>query len=309
MDVKNDESSSEKGLVFNIQRFSIHDGPGIRTTVFMKGCPLDCKWCSNPESKDHRSNLLARDLLCGRCGKCAEACPIQAISFSLETGRVIDWNKCNHCLKCVDVCLFKSLNAVGKWMTIDECMVEIISDLPFYKNSGGGVTLSGGEPLSSSKFVSRLLKRCKDEGLHTAVETTGFARWDVFAEVLKYTDLLLYDIKHMDSGKHLAGTDVKNELILENLAKVAKTNEIWIRIPLIAGYNDSKENIARTALLAKELGIKRISLLPYHAGGESKCEQLGMNYALPDAAPPTDDAIKELALLGRELGLEVVEGF
>ncbi len=309
MDVKNNEISGEKGLVFNIQRFSIHDGPGIRTTVFMKGCPLDCKWCSNPESKDCRPALLARDLLCGGCGKCVEACHVQAISFSKETGRVIDWTKCNHCLKCVDVCLFKSLNAIGKWMTIDECMVEIMSDLPFYQNSGGGVTLSGGEPLRASNFVSRLLKRCKDEGLHTAIETSGFAKWDLFSEVLKYTDLVLYDVKHTDSGKHLEGTGVNNELILRNLAKAAKTNEIWIRIPLVAGYNDAKDNIAHVALLAKDLGIKRISLLPYHAGGESKCAQLGMDYAMPGAVTPTDEAIKELALMGRELGLEVMEGF
>ena len=308
MNVKNNHNG-DKGIVFNIQRFSIHDGPGIRTTVFMKGCPLDCKWCGNPESKDRRPSLLVRDLLCGGCGKCAEECPTQAISVSKEAGRVIDWSKCNQCLQCVNVCLFKSLNAIGKWMTIDECMVEIMSDFPFYQNSNGGVTLSGGEPLIQSSFASRLLKRCKDEGLHTAIETSGFAKWDVFAEVLKYTDLVLYDIKHMDSGKHLEGTGVKNDMILENLVKAAKTNEIWIRIPLVAGSNDSKENIARTALLAKELGIKRISLLPYHAGGESKCEQLGMTYAMPGAVPPTDETIKRLALLGRELGLEVMEGF
>lgn len=294
--------------IFNIQRFSIHDGPGIRTTVFVKGCPLDCKWCGNPESKNPVPRLILRDIECKGCGACIDACPQNAINMSSETGRVIDWAKCDQCLQCVDACIYGSLNITGKYMTVDQIMDEVMSDSVFYETSNGGITVSGGEPLSQSAFVRKLMIAAKQKGLHTALDTSGYAPWSDFEQVIEYVDLVLFDVKHMDTKKHKEGTAIGNEIILQNLANTSRLTEVWIRIPLIAGYNDSEENIDSVGRKAAELGIKRISLLPYHEGGKSKCEQLGHEYMVPEARSPSDDRIKELALILKSYGLDVVEG-
>ncbi|MEM2133701.1 MAG: glycyl-radical enzyme activating protein [Candidatus Freyarchaeota archaeon] len=297
-----------KGLIFNIQRFSIHDGPGIRTTVFLKGCPLRCLWCSNPESHEPFPTIIVRDIKCARCGSCALVCPVGAISFDSERGRVINWSACNQCLVCVDACKYQSLSICGRYMDVGEVLGEVLRDVPFYKNSGGGVTVSGGEPLLQWEFVSELCRTFRENKLHTALETCGFAPWKNFERVLEHVDLVLYDVKHLDPVKHREGTGVDNEIILGNLHKAAKKRPVWIRVPLIAGYNDSKEHIKSLVDLAREVDAKKISLLPYHEGGKSKCEQIGKAYPIPDAKAPPEEYVKELEKYITELGVEATIG-
>ena len=288
------DHSGEKGLIFNIQRFSIHDGPGIRTTVFMKGCPLKCLWCSNPESQDFSPNLIVRDINCKGCGECIKVCPEGAITITEEDGRKIDWDRCNHCLKCADACIYNSLNVCGRYMEIKEVLDEVMSDKDFYRNSGGGVTVSGGEPLSQAGFVTKLLEASKREGLHTALDTSGFAPWEKMEEILRFVDLVLFDIKHLDSGEHKRMTGFENKLILENLKKVSKIKDTWLRLPIVADFDDSEEYIRRIIILGKDLGVQKISLLPYHEGGRSKSEQIGRPYPIPEAKAPSDEHVQYL---------------
>ncbi len=303
-----ESSLKRKGLIFDIQRFSIHDGPGIRTTVFMKGCPLRCLWCSNPESQDPFPILITRDIKCTRCGECATVCPTGAIIIDNDEGRIIDWSACTQCLECVDACKFQALNVCGKYMSIEEILEEVLRDKPFYRNSGGGVTVSGGEPLLQWEFVSELCKTFKENQLHTALETSGLIPWKNFERVLEYVDLVLYDVKHLDPEKHLKGTGVDNKLILENLHRAAKKATIWIRTPLIASYNDSKSHFRNLVSLAKEIGAEKISLLPYHEGGKSKCEQIGKIYPVPDAKAPPEEYIDELIKMIKESGVKATIG-
>lgn len=301
-------NDDENGLIFNIQRFSVHDGPGIRTTVFMKGCPLHCLWCSNPESQDFFPNLMVRDINCRGCGACIKTCPQGAITVSKETGRKIDMNKCNQCLLCVDSCLYNSLNRCGKYMTIKEVLDEVVQDKIFYKNSGGGITISGGEPLLQSNFVAALLRECKKEGLHTALETSGYTSWKEMEDVLRFVDLTLFDIKQLNSDKHHHATGVKNKSILENLTKAAMISNIYLRIPLIAGFNDSEDHIKKIATLGREIGAQNISLLPYHEGGKSKSEQLGTPYGFPDGKTPAEKHVNKLKRIIEKAGLTVTIG-
>ncbi|MBN1801416.1 MAG: glycyl-radical enzyme activating protein [Candidatus Lokiarchaeota archaeon] len=297
-----------KGLIFNIQKFCVHDGPGIRTTVFLKGCPLRCPWCSNPESQDFSINLMVRDINCKSCGACVKVCPQGAISISGQDKRTIDWNKCNSCLICVDSCLYHSLNKCGWQATVRDVLEEFVQDLPFYENSGGGVTISGGEPLSQNIFAKEILTECKKVGLHTALETTGYAPWRKLQEVLIHVDLVLFDIKHLDPVKHQKTTGVNNDLILENLRKTAKSNQVWLRIPLISGFNDSESHIKEIAILGKNIGVKKVSLLPYHEGGKTKCEQLGRSYCCPDERAPDEEHILKLKKIIEGIGLVVSIG-
>jgi pyruvate formate lyase activating enzyme len=297
-----------KGLIFNIQKFSVHDGPGIRTTVFMKGCPLQCLWCSNPESQSFLPELMIRDINCKGCGACADVCPQRAISITKKAGRRIDRQKCDQCLLCVQSCIYGSLNQCGQYRTVKEVLDEVLQDKIFYKNSGGGVTISGGEPLSQSKFVGDLLASCKKDGLHTALETSGHASWKEMEKVLGFVDLILFDIKHLDSAKHQKTTGIKNNILLENLQKAAATNHIWLRVPLIDGFNDSTEHIKKIAALGRDIGAQKISLLAYHEGGKSKCEQLGVPYGFTAGKTPDEKHIHKLKKIIEKTGLAVSVG-
>jgi pyruvate formate lyase activating enzyme len=297
-----------RGLVYNIQRFSIHDGPGIRTTVFLKGCPLSCLWCSNPESMSFKSQLMVRDIKCAGCGECVEVCQRGAIDTSKQGRRRIDWSRCNHCFECVDACLYGALAVMGKPMTRDEIVAIVEQDEVFYRNSGGGVTISGGEPLSQYSFLAELLEGLKAKGLHVALDTTGHTRESVLRRILGQVDLVLFDIKHLDPERHRQYTGVDNATILAN-ARIAPTMATtWFRVPLIAGVNDSEEHFRQLAQMAVSLGVEKISLLPYHEGGVSKAVQIGMPGEPFRARPPDELQIQQLVTIGEEAGVPVTVG-
>jgi len=284
-----------KGQVFSMQRYSIQDGPGIRTTVFVKGCPLRCTWCSNPESQNLNPEIMARQQKCEGCGECVQACPREAIHL-VEGLATIDRAKCDLCMECVEVCPTGSLEVSGKEITIEEAVHECCQDEPFYKNSDGGVTLSGGEPLFQPEFTLQFLKACKEKGLHTALDTCGYAPWEVFEEILAYTDLVLYDVKHLDPEMHLRGTGVESGLILNNLRKTADSGQarVWIRIPLIPGYNDSEEHVQAVANLLAEMSVEKISLLDYHEWGKPKYGFLGKDYPFEGGVSKDPERLERL---------------
>ncbi len=283
-----------QGIVFNIQRFCSHDGPGIRTTVFLKGCPLRCYWCANPESQDKSPQLMVHDTRCAGCGECIRHCTDKAIDFSPGAGRKINFQSCSHCFECVQVCRYGSLLISGAFMYPEEVLKEVIKDNIFYKNSNGGVTISGGEPLSQPHFLKELLLLFKQNNLHVTLDTCGHAEKETLASLIPYTDLVLFDIKHLDSKKHKAYTGVANDCILKNLEYLSRKINIWLRIPLITGFNDQPDHIDAIGELACRLNIKKISLLPYHSGGQIKRQQIGENRTQNSFAPPDDDHINML---------------
>lgn len=295
----------DRGLIFLIQGYSIQDGPGIRTTVFMKGCPLRCAWCQNPESWNLFPELMTHDAKCIGCESCAEVCPTGAISFHPEDGRRIDRALCNRCFECVEVCPAEALTRVGEYMSVEQVMKAVEKDEPFISRSGGGVTVSGGEPLLQAPFVKRLLKTCREMGYHTALDTCGYAPGPLLDEIIEFTDLILYDVKHVDSKIHEAATGVSNASILENLYKISHRAKIWLRMPLIPGYNDSEDTIARIGALGKEIGAEKISVLPFNRLGEGKYIGLGRPSSLSKVEEPTGDNILQVRRQLESLGLKV----
>ena len=326
-----------KGIVFNIQRWAVQDGPGMRTTVFLKGCPLICGWCDNPESQKLMPEIMTRDILCIGCGKCKDICPENAISFipiaseqtvykmkdpscassqinvndseaeqsvrkiqkvkiEKDLLRKIDWEKCTSCLKCVEVCPAKALITSGEEKTINQVITEILKDKKFYRRSKGGMTISGGEPLVQWQFSMDLLESAKKRGIHTALDTTGAGSWAILDRLLEHTDLLLYDVKHMDPAKHKQATGVDNRIILENLRKAVKKCTVWIRRIVVPGFNDSQDDIKALAEFASSLDPPpdKISLLPYHKFAGPKYESIGKVYSYNGVEPPEDAGIKEL---------------
>ena len=268
--------STIRGKVMNIQRFSIHDGPGIRTVVFMKGCPLRCFWCQNPESQSVQPQMLFNRGLCTRCGRCAELCPAGA-TLQQDGTIVLDREKCTGCGLCAQHCPSNARTLIGKTMTVEEVCTEVVKDRQHYFHSGGGVTLSGGELLLQADFSRSVMKRCHELYINTAIETCGYAKEDVFRKVLAETDYVLYDIKHMDNEKHRLGTGVGNEVILRNARIAAKERPSVFRIPLIPGFNDDEESVLRTRdFVVHELGRppEDLILLKYNKLGEAKYEHL-----------------------------------
>ena len=268
-----------RALVTNIQGYSIHDGPGIRTVVFFKGCSLACAWCANPECIGSEPQVGFIENLCVRCGKCFEVCPENAIT--LEPGRYrIDYSRCTACAKCVDACLYHALVRYGKEMSVEEVFDAVRRDKIFYGDDGG-VTVSGGEPLLRAAFVRELFELCKADGIGTCVETAGFVASEKLLEVLPLTDHLLFDLKVMDSGKHLYYTRQTNEVILNNARLAAERGaDILFRIPLIPTVNDDEANIAATAEFIKSVMPQRprVQLMPYHRMGDSKYKALNIPY-------------------------------
>lgn len=308
-----------EGLIFDIKKFAVHDGPGIRTTVFFKGCPLNCWWCHNPESINPKPELVLFENKCIGCGECFKVCPNKAHEL-LEDGtreayrskstRVYHRDRCALCGECVEVCYAEALVMEGEEVTVEEVMIELRKDIPFYENSGGGITLSGGEPMFQHEFALAILKQCKTEGMHTAIDTSGQASWQIYEEILPYVDLVLYDIKHIDSQKHKIYTGVPNKLILENLRRLSEYDiPIEIRMPIIPGINDAEEYITRAAQFLTEIkNITRVELLPYHKLGGSKYTRLEKEYKLPDLEPPEEEEMVEAAEWIRSFGLKVHVG-
>jgi pyruvate formate lyase activating enzyme len=306
-----DHLAEASGVVFNIQRFSIHDGPGIRTTVFLKGCPLSCGWCSNPESMSPHPEIITRDIKCIACGKCVEACAQQAIAVVKNT-RVIEWENCNYCMKCAEACPSGAIEAVGRSMTVAEVMDTVRRDASYYRRTGGGMTLSGGEPLVQWRFALRLLQEAKRQGLHTAFDTMGHADWGILDEILDFTDLVLYDVKHADSARHQEATGVPNERILDNLRKtLAKRGpKVWIRHPLIPQFSDSEEDLKELCKLVLTLkpSVEKVSLLPYHKFAELKYAALGRVYPWKEIPTISDEQVEEFRKLVESHGIEVGVG-
>jgi pyruvate formate lyase activating enzyme len=271
---KSKPGKAMNGMIFNIQRYSIHDGPGIRTTVFLKGCPLACFWCQNPESQALEPEILFERTRCTACGQCVIACPSGSNAL-IDKAVKIDRNKCTGCGECVAVCPNQSRRLAGREATVDEVIEEVLRDRKFYESSGGGVTLSGGEPSLQADFALELLRRFKKEGLHTALDTCGYVSWKTLRTLLDYTDLVLFDIKCLDAARHSKATGKPNELIVENVRKIAGSGETWIRIPLVPGFNDSEEEVrAILTFIKRELGLTKIDLHRYNPLGEEKYARL-----------------------------------
>ena len=261
-----------RATIFDIQRNSFVDGPGIRTTVFFKGCNLRCKWCHNPESQSIQKQMMYYKDKCIGCGKCAEVCPNQL-------------KKCDFCGKCEIYCPADARKVCGKEYSVDEIFREIAKDKMFYENSGGGATFSGGECMLQIDFLCEILRKCKENGVHTAVDTAGHVPWESFEKTLPYTDMFLYDIKAYSKDLHKQGTGVSNKLILENLLRLSGKCDIIVRIPVIGGFNGDKAELRQIAEFLKKIKCIKKELLPYHSMGEHKYDALGMehkNYSVPD---------------------------
>lgn len=297
-------ADAERGLVFNIQKFSLHDGSGIRTLVFLKGCPLRCSWCCNPEGQFCAPQLAYDERKCiGResCeDACQRACQVDAITAQADDGKVeIDLDLCNACGQCVVVCPSRALELLGESHTVDEVLDVVEQDSAFYARSGGGLTLSGGEPLMQAPFAVRLLEAAQARGIDTAVETSGHVHWSDMEKVFRHANQVFYDVKAMDSEKHREATGVGNERILENLRRLCDafpTLPIVVRTPVIPGFNDSAADIR--AIAAFVGGLPRpvpYELLPYHRFGEAKYRELGRDYPLPELEPPSEEQMAALS--------------
>ncbi len=304
------DCSDKTGLVYDLQRFAIHDGPGIRTLVYMKGCPIRCIWCSSPQTQKTSPEILHVESNCQKCGRCVEECPIDAIALSVETGISIDRDRCTGGGPCVDACLNQALTRVGKSMTVEELFKEVSKDSPFYRRSNGGVTMGGGESTMQHEFVAAFLKRCRQGCIHTVLETCGFVKWEHLEGLLENLDLVYLDVKHMDASVHKEITGASNELILENAGKVSALRPLIIRIPVLPGHNDSDDNIVNTAKFAAELdsNFQRIELLPYHKFGTQNYSGLGREYTLADIEPPDDDHMTRLKELVESCGIDAQIG-
>lgn len=294
--------------IFNIERFAIHDGPGIRTTVFFKGCPLRCPWCANPESQKQIKQLKYQKSKCTACLSCVKSCPAGAISF--ENNRiVIARDKCRKCGVCVSKCPGSALSFIGEERSVDEIFTEIMKDKDYYDASGGGVTLSGGEVMLQWKAAKELLKMVKDAGIHTAIETCGDVPGEYFEELAEYVDLFLYDIKHIvpEKVRNVTGGDL--DRILKNLSYLAerKKNEVIIRVPVIPQFNYEPEVIMQIFEMAKEFKIQKVHLLPYHTLGMHKYEELGTTYQMP-AQGITKEELQPYVSKGEQMGLSVCIG-
>ncbi len=293
------ERGAVRGRVFDVQRFSLHDGPGIRTTVFLKGCPARCLWCHNPESQSFAPEVLVVETRCVSCGTCKAVCPHGAP----PPGSGL----CTACGACVETCPAGARRLAGRETTAAGVVAEVLRDRVFYEESGGGVTFSGGEPLAQSEFLAALLEGCRAAGIHTAVDTCGFAPRERLLALVPLVDLFLFDVKLVDDARHRDLTGLPAAPILENLRALATVHGgVWIRVPVVPGHTDAEDDVAATASLVAGLpGVRQVSLLRYHRTGAAKARRLGREYPLDALAPPSPARLDALAALFREHGLAV----
>lgn len=291
-----------EGMIFNIQRFSIHDGSGARTTIFFKGCNLKCKWCHNPESISIKSQIEFYPERCIGCGACFKVCPSSAHELDENNTHIINRIKCNGCLLCTETCYANALVAVGKKVDSDYLLKSILTDEIYYRNSHGGVTFSGGECMLQIDFLTEILIKCKDHGIHTAVDTAGDVPWSYFEKIINVTDLFLYDIKAANTNRHQQLTVVKNDLIIKNLRMLSDAKkQIYVRIPFIVGCND--DQIEEIAEILKPLNIAKVEVLSYHKLGNSKYTSLGIKNELLEIDVPTEEMVDRAITILRNNGL------
>lgn len=297
------------GTITQIQRFSIHDGPGIRTTVFFKGCNLRCFWCHNPETQRPTPEIECHPERCIACGSCLAICEHGAHELTAE-GKVFHRERCVACGRCAAECFAEALVLIGRVVSVQDVMVDVLADRPFYQNSGGGVTLSGGEPLLQLSFTAALLAACRTEGIHTAIETAALAPWQDLAELLPLLDLVMIDIKAMDESLHRQVTGVGNARILANARRLAAEGvPLIVRTPVVPGVNDTPDAIAEIARFTAELPtLLYYELLPFHPMAAGKYESLGRSYAARDLARPSSDQMELLARIAEAQGIAVRAG-
>ena len=308
MDQKIVHGSQDRACITDIQRFSVHDGPGIRTIVFFKGCPLRCKWCQNPETNDVQPEVMWARGSCVGCGECIRKCPNGAIEITPE-GTIYHRDRCTVCGACVAACGPEARRIIGHEESFEKILETVLADRVFYKNSNGGLTASGGEPTMQAEFVARLFRAVHAEGINTAIETCGMCAPERFKLAIEDCDLLLFDVKHTDSATHKKYTGVGNEVILQNLRNAAAAGKnIIIRIPLIPGVNDGDENLLATAQLAKECRAREVHLLPFHQLGQGKWRELDKEYELETWELPSDALVSLAAELLKTSGVSVNVG-
>ena len=297
------------GIIFDIRKYSIHDGPGIRTAVFFKGCPLRCWWCHNPESQSAAVEIIFRESRCIACQACLAACEQGALAWN-GNGPVTDPEKCRLCGACADGCYAEARQQVGREMTVEQVLAEIERDIAFYDESGGGVTFSGGEPLLQRDFLSALLHACRAKEIHTALDTSGFAAWETMERIRGDVDLFLYDLKLIDDALHRQTTGVSNALILENLQALSqRRHAIRLRVPVIPGINADDEAVRQIGAFAAALPhLNGVDLLPYHAIGIDKYARFNRAYKLPETRSPSDERMAEIEHILTGFGLTVKIG-
>jgi len=295
------------GMVFNVMHYALHDGPGIRTIVFFKGCPMACRWCHNPESQGRNSELMVVPSRCIGCGDCVTACPTGAAVLVKGVPGATD--ACTACGRCEGVCLAGARTIAGRVMTVAEVMSEIVRDRVFFEESGGGATFSGGEPFMQPAPLRSLLEACQDEGISTAVETCGMTDQGDLLGMADKVDLFLYDVKLMDSTRHREATGVGNERILANLTALAAAHaHVTLRFPVIPGVNDDSENIGLMVAMMRRLGLREIDLLPYHDIGTDKYRRLGRSYELAELQAPSTEAMESIRRMFADTGIEASVG-
>ena len=299
-----------EGIIFDIKKFAVHDGPGIRTTVFFKGCPLRCLWCHNPEGISPLKEVMAFSSRCLKsCRDCLAACPRRALR---KAGGIVvlDRGRCDGCGACASACPAEALRMAGSWTTVGEVMEELSKDKPFYQESGGGVTVSGGEPLQQPVFLRELLAECRRQKLHTAVDTSGQAPYHVFEKLLPLTDLFLYDVKVVDDARHRRLTGMSNRLLLRNLVKLSRSGcSLAIRVPLVPGCNDSPRDLVDMADFCASLPQRHpVHLLPYHRGYGGKARRLGLQDPVAGTLPPTRAMLRRAMDVFSKRNLNVLIG-
>lgn len=299
---REDANAEPRGMVFDIQHYCLHDGPGVRSTVFLKGCPLSCRWCSNPESQSGQPQLLYYRHLCVGCGACVAACPNRALILD-EDGLHLDRDLCAACGLCVPACLQNARALSGRQMTVQQVCDEVRQHWRIFMQSGGGVTCGGGEAMAQPAFLLALLDRLHTElGFHTCLDTSGFAPWEVLVGLLPHLDLILLDIKHMDGAKHRAATGVDNQPILRNAAALGRLGfPVTVRLPLIPGFNDDEQNIHALGAFLREHRLPAVEIMPYHELGRSKYDALGREYCPPPTKEPKTRSSEKIL---RGYGLE-----